>query len=144
MIGDKLLVNELEMTILAPLSDEYDDSNDFSVTMMVRYGNRRVLLSGDAEKEAEADIVEKYTAKELNCDVFKLGHHGSRTSSSQELLDLATPEYIIICCGVDNKYGHPHKEVMERVKDLEIYRTDEDGSIVASIANDEITFKTEK
>lgn len=144
MIGEQLKVSELEMTILAPLRNDYDDSNDYSVTMMVRYGNKRVLLSGDAEKEAEEDIVEKYTSKDLNCDVFKLGHHGSRTSSSQALLDLTTPEYVIVSCGVGNEYGHPHTEVLERVKDLTVYRTDEQGSIVLSIKDDKLTFKTEK
>ena len=144
MIGEKLVVNELELTILAPLKDNYDDSNDYSVVLMARYGNKRVLLSGDAEKESEEDMVSKYSTSDLDCDVFKLGHHGSRTSSSQELLDLATPEYVVACCGEDNKYGHPHEEVLNRVKHLKLYRTDEQGSIVFSIANDEISVKTEK
>lgn len=144
MIGEKLLINELELTILAPLKDDYDDSNDFSIVLMARYGNKRVLLSGDAEKEAEEDIVSKYSTNDLNCDVFKLGHHGSRTSSSQELLDLATPEYVVASCGVDNKYGHPHSEVLKRIKGMKLYRTDEQGSIVFSISSDLITVKTEK
>ncbi|MBQ7225503.1 MAG: MBL fold metallo-hydrolase [Clostridia bacterium] len=144
MVGDKINLGELEMSFLAPLRDDYDDSNDFSVTMMARYGNRRVLLSGDAEKEAEADIVERYSSLDLDCDVFKLGHHGSRTSSSQALLDLATPTYVLVSCGVGNEYGHPHKEVLERVKDMELYRTDTQGTIVLSITNDKLTFKTEK
>ena len=144
MVGDKLEIEQLEITILAPLRNDYDDSNDYSVTMMVRFGNKRVLLSGDAEKEAEEDIVARYSEKELNCDVFKLGHHGSRTSSSQALLDLATPEYVIVSCGLDNEYGHPHTETMDRVKNLKIYRTDTQGSVVLTIANDEITVKTEK
>lgn len=144
MIGEKLLINELELTILAPLKDDYDDSNDFSIVLMARYGNKRVLLSGDAEKEAEEDIVSKYSTNDLNCDVFKLGHHGSRTSSSQELLDLATPEYVVASCGVDNKYGHPHSEVLKRIKGMKLYRTDEQGSIVFSISSDLITVRTEK
>lgn len=144
MIGEKLDVNSLELTVLAPLKNNYDDSNDYSVVLMACYGNRRVLLSGDAEKESEEDMTEVYTSKELNCDIFKLGHHGSRTSSSQALLDLATPEYVVACCGTDNKYGHPHPEVLERVKDLKLYRTDTQGSIIFSIENDVITVKTEK
>ncbi len=144
MIGEKLLVNELELTILAPLKNNYEDSNDYSVVLMARYGNKRVLLSGDAEKESEEDMVSKYSSSDLDCDVFKLGHHGSRTSSSQELLNLATPEYVVACCGADNKYGHPHSEVLERVKSLKLYRTDTQGSVVFSITNDIITVKTEK
>ena len=144
MIGQKLDVEQLELTVLAPLRNDYDDSNDYSVTLMARYGNKRVLLTGDAEKEAEEDIVKRYTSGELDCDVYKLGHHGSRTSSSQGLLDLATPEYVIISCGVGNEYGHPHPETMDRVSNLKIYRTDTQGSIVLTIANDVITAKTEK
>jgi len=144
MIGEKLDVEGLELTVMAPLRNDYDNSNDYSVVLMARYGNKRVLLSGDAEKEAEKDIVEKYNSLSLDCDVFKLGHHGSGTSSSQELLDLATPSYVIASCGKDNKYGHPHKEVLERTKGMKLYRTDEQGTIIISIANDEITVKTEK
>ena len=111
---------------------------------MIRYGNRRVFLTGDAEKEAEKDIVERYGIQELDCDVYKLGHHGSNSSSSQELLDKMTPDYVVISCGANNDYGHPHEETVERVKDMVVYRTDKQGTIVLSIANDELSFKTEK
>ena len=144
MIGNKLDVESLELTVLAPLKNNYKDSNDYSVCLMARYGNKRVLLTGDAEKEAEADIVERYKGTELECDVYKMGHHGSRTSSNQALLDKATPEYVIVSCGVDNEYGHPHKEAMDRVKKLKCYRTDTQGTILLSIANDVLTFTTEK
>lgn len=144
MIGEKLELQGLELTVLAPLKNNYGNSNDYSVVLMARYGNKKVLLTGDAEKEAEQDIVEKYTSLNLDCDIFKLGHHGSGTSSSQDLLDLATPTYVVASCGKDNKYGHPHKEVLERTKSMKLYRTDENGSIVISIANDEISVKTEK
>lgn len=143
MIGQKLALGDMELTVLAPLRDNYD-SNDFSIVLMARYGNKRVLLTGDAEKEAEEDIVGRYTEAELDCDVYKLGHHGSKTSSSQALLDLATPEYVVASCGVDNEYNHPHAETLERVKACTLYRTDTQGSIVLTIANDEITFTTEK
>ena len=144
MIGSKLDVEGLELAILAPLKSNYKDSNDYSVCLMARYGNKRVLLTGDAEKEAEEDIVEKYKGTELECDVYKMGHHGSRTSSSQALLDKATPDYVVVSCGIDNEYGHPHTEAMDRVKGKTVYRTDTQGTIVLSIANDTLTFKTEK
>ena len=144
MIGNKLDVESLELTVLAPLKNNYKDSNDYSVCLMARYGNKRVLLTGDAEKEAEADIVERYKGTELECDVYKMGHHGSRTSSSQALLDKSTPAYVVVSCGVDNEYGHPHKEAMERVEGLVCYRTDKQGTILLSIANDVLTFTTEK
>ena len=144
MIEEKITVNSLELTVLAPLKNNYKDSNDYSVVLMARYGNKRVLLTGDAEKEAEADIVERYNASDLDCDVYKLGHHGSRTSSSKELLQYSTPEYAIISCGVDNDYGHPHKEALDRVSGMQIYRTDIQGTVVLSIANDVISVTTEK
>ena len=144
MIGEKIELENLELTVLAPLKNNYKDSNDYSIILMARYGNKRVLLTGDAEKEAEEDVVGKYSSFDLNCDIYKLGHHGSSTSSSQELLDLATPEYVIASCGKDNKYGHPHKETLERTKNMKLYRTDSQGDIVISIANDQITVKTKK
>ena len=144
MIGDTIDVNGLEMKVLAPLKNDYDDSNDYSVCLMVRYGNKKVLLTGDAEKEAEQDIVSRYGTDVLGCDVFKLGHHGSRTSSSQGLLNKATPSAVIVSCGIGNEYGHPHAETMERVSNLDCYRTDIQGTIVLTIANDSLQFKTEK
>ncbi len=144
MIGSVINVDSLELTILAPLKNDYKDSNDFSICLMARYGNKRVLLTGDAEKAAEADIVEAYGVSELDCEVYKMGHHGSKTSSSQALLDKTTPEAVIVSCGAGNKHKHPSKEAMDRVAELEIYRTDTQGTIVLSIANDTLTFKTEK
>ena len=144
MVGTAVMVDSLELKVLAPLKNNYKDSNDYSVCLMARYGNRRVLLTGDAEKDAEADIVERYSANDLDCDVYKMGHHGSRTSSSQALLDMITAESVVISCGVDNDYGHPHKEALDRVSALEIYRTDTQGTVVLSIANDILEFKTEK
>ena len=144
MVGESFEVNDIEITVLAPLSDSYKDSNDYSVVLMARFGNKRVLLTGDAEKEAEEDIVARYKASDLDCDVYKMGHHGSRTSSSKDLLDKATPDYVVISCGKGNSYGHPHAEAMERVEDLVKYRTDTQGTIVLSIENDELSFATEK
>ena len=144
MIGSIIKVDSLEFSVLAPLKNNYKDSNDYSVCLMARYGNKRVLLTGDAEKDAEADIVEKYSKAELDCDVYKMGHHGSSTSSSQALIDKLTPESVVVSCGAGNDYGHPHDEAMDRVSGLNIYRTDTQGTIVLSIANDNLSFKTEK
>ena len=143
MIGQSITLADLEIKILSPL-DDYSNSNDYSIATLIRYGNKRVLMTGDCEDDAEEDIVARYSKDDLDCDVYKLGHHGSRTSSSQELLDKATPDYIIISCGLNNDYGHPHSETMERVEGKETYRTDTQGSIVLTIANDELTFETEK
>lgn len=147
IVGSKINVGQLELSILAPLRNDYTDSNDYSVCMVARWGNNKFLLTGDAEKKAEEEIIAKYSSKDLDCDVFKAGHHGSRTSSSAKLLDLATPSKIVISCGVDNKYNHPHTESMERfelIPNIEIYRTDKMGTIVMVTDGETITVSTEK
>lgn len=142
-IGTKYDVNGLELKILAPLSESYTDTNDYSVVVMARYGNKKFLLTGDAEKKSEAEMVEKYSASDLKCDVLKVGHHGSRTSTSDAFLRMANPTYAVISCGKDNKFGHPHTETLNRLKDagITIYRTDELGSIVLETDGDKITKK---
>ena len=144
IICEKIDVNGLEMVMLAPLKEKYSTSNDYSIALTLRYGNKKVLITGDGEEEAEAEILKAHDASVLNCDVFKLGHHGSSTSNCQELFDKVTPEIVIISCGLDNSYGHPHKETLERIEGMIAYRTDLQGSILMSISNDVITFKTEK
>lgn len=146
--GDKA---DLELEFFAPIKDDYKDSNDYSVVFMLRWGATKMLFTGDAEKNSEADIVERYgmSLDDLfDCDVFKAGHHGSRTSSCDAILEAASPEYIIISCGVDNSYGHPHSEAMERfnkvVDEDDIYITAEKGTIILTTDGEKITVSTEK
>ncbi len=146
-IGDKINVGELEFTVLAPLSDEYSDGNDYSVVLMARWGNNKFLLTGDAEKESEEEMLAKYKGTELDCDVFKAGHHGSKTSSCQGILDKASPQYIVISCVYDGqKYRHPHRTSLDRfiASGAELYRTDLHGSVVFTTDGENITVKTEK
>ena len=140
--GSSFTVGEASCKILAPL-DTYKDCNDTSVVIRVDFGKRSVLLTGDAEKESEADIVSEYSASELKVDVLKSGHHGSRTSSSEALLDKCDPEYAVISCGEGNMYGHPHNEVLSALENLnsKIYRTDTKGNITFYIVDGEITVK---
>ena len=79
---------------------------------------------------------------DISVDVYQAGHHGSSTSSTQGLLDLITPVYAVISCGRDNPYGYPHKETMESFeeRDIQVFRTDEQGSIVAVTAGESIIF----
>ncbi len=142
-------------TFYAPIgSKSYSDWNDYSPIMILEYHEKRFMLSGDAEKNAEADFVAealkgegKYAIfdDEFSVDVFKLGHHGSRTSSSEAFINvMTTPEscasvQAIISCGEDNEYGHPHEEVLERLKKLgfkdeNILRTDTLDEGVGAIA----------
>ena len=146
--GDKA---DLELEFFAPVKDEYNNSNDYSIIVMVRWGETKLLFTGDAEKNGEKALVDKYGNKLddiLDCDVFKAGHHGSRTSSCQEFINAATPEYVIISCGAGNDYGHPHTEAMSRFESAvdsdKIYRTDTMGTIILTTNGTEITISTEK
>ncbi|MBO5286522.1 MAG: MBL fold metallo-hydrolase [Clostridia bacterium] len=136
--------NGVKFKILAPLGEEYEDSNDYSIVMMAQFGNKKVLLTGDAEKKSEAEIVKAYDMIALDCDILKVGHHGSITSTTNELLTKAQPEIAVISCGKDNEYGHPHPEVvarLEKIDGIEIYITAEHGSVVFTIADDTIIKK---
>ena len=95
---------------------------------------------GDAGIEKEKDILDKYSIS--NIDVLKVGHHGSKTSSSKEFINEINPKYSIISVGKNNRYGHPNKEVLENLENSKIYRTDLDGSIMFKIKNNELKIET--
>ena len=95
---------------------------------------------GDAGIDKEKDIIEKYNLS--NIDVLKVGHHGSKTSSSEYFIDETKPKYSIISVGKNNRYGHPNKEVLNNLKQSKVYRTDQDGSIMFKIKNDKLKIKT--
>jgi beta-lactamase superfamily II metal-dependent hydrolase len=138
---------EYSITFYSPLQYKYDDSNDYSNIFILEFMGFEFFFSGDAEKDAEADFVETYKEYDFDIDVFKLGHHGSRTSSSTGLLELVTKEskrnqiYAIISCGEGNSYGHPHQEALGRLDSLgfsqdNILRTDTTGDIVFEVKPD--------
>jgi competence protein ComEC len=141
----EFLIGEAECRVLAPLY-EYEDCNDSSVVIRMTFGSNSFLLSGDAEKESEADMVEKYSTEDLKSDVYKSGHHGSKTSSCEEFLELIDPDYIVIMCGEGNSYGHPHAETTKRYEEFGIpyYRTDLHGTIIITSNGESLTITTEK
>ena len=106
---------------------EYDNENDNSNVVYFNHNNYKFLFMGDAGIKREKDILEKYNIEDIN--FLKVGHHGSKTSSSEEFINEINPKYSIISVGKNNRYGHPNKEVLENLKESKIYRTDEDGSI---------------
>lgn len=130
----------------SPIDEVYDDFNDYSPIMKLTYGETKLMFTGDAEELVEKQVLEKYTSSELKCDVLKFGHHGSSTSSSEEFLNAVSPKYGIISCGVDNKYGHPHKETLEKIQtySIDTYRTDTEGQIQLLSDGKNIIIKTEK
>lgn len=106
---------------------QYDNENDNSNVFYLTLYNYKFLFMGDASVKKEKDILEKYNLK--NIDFLKVGHHGSKTSSSKEFIDEIKPKYSIISVGKNNRYGHPNKEVLSNLENSKIYRTDKNGGI---------------
>ncbi len=125
---------------LIQLNEEYQDENASSQIYYVTNGSISILLTGDAPTESERNLIKKYDLPEI--DILKVGHHGSKTSSSKEFINTIKPKYSLISCGKDNKFGHPNKEVLDNLGDSIIYRTDIDGSIMFKIKKDKLDIKT--
>jgi competence protein ComEC len=105
--------------------------NDDSLVLKLRYENEAVLLPGDAEKEAEREMLSQNTEDELQAEVLKIGHHGSKNSTTPEFLASVKPRLAIISVGEDNPYGHPNAELLERLANanVRVLRTDRDGAV---------------
>ncbi len=129
--GNTYGADGIELQILAPLAD-FGDFNEYSVVTRVEYKDVSMIVPGDAESRSEKLMLETYQQEELRADILKLGHHGSHTSSTSDFLAAVSPKWSIASCGLNNSYGHPHKETLERTAELGIpvLRTDEMGSIV--------------
>ena len=139
------LGNDAKIDVYSPIYESYEEFNDYSPIMKLTFGETELIFTGDAEAHAEADVVAKYPDN-LKADVLKFGHHGSSTSSTDEFLQAVSPEYGIISCGVDNKYGHPHREILDKISKYNIksYRTDIQGQITLTSDGKNISIKTEK
>lgn len=128
---------------LGPLKN-YKEANNNSLVVQLAYGKNRFLFMGDAEEKAEEDIIkENY---DLECDVLKVGHHGSYTATGDNFLTKADPAYAVISAGKDNSYGHPHAATLAKLEDddVQIYRTDTMGTIEAVSDGNQIHMETEK
>ncbi len=118
----------------------YDNENDNSSVTYIKLNNYKFLFMGDASITTENEILNKYNLS--NIDVLKVGHHGSKTSSSKEFINIINPKYSIISVGKNNRYGHPNKEVLDNLFNSKIYRTDQNGSIMFKINKDKLEIKT--
>lgn len=123
------LGNGALLEVLAPSGEPFESLNDNAVVLRLRYGQFCALLTGDIEVEAEARLVRSGTLGA--CQVLKVAHHGSTTSSTPALLDALQPTYALISAGRENRYGHPHAEILERLtaRGIRLFRTDEQGTI---------------
>ncbi len=119
---------------------EYDNENDNSNVIYTELNGYKFMFMGDASSTTEKEILNKYNLPDI--DVLKVGHHGSKTSSSKELINEIKPNYSIISVGKNNRYGHPNKEVLDNLEDSKIYRTDQDGSIIFKIKNNKLKIET--
>lgn len=148
--GQELQLDGVRFSVLAPFADAEGQAlvkksiNNASTTTRIDFpavggaGALSFLMTGDAEAGAEKLLVERYKGSgtlnlefltPLDVDVLKAGHHGSKTSTTPELLAAASPSAVVVSVGADNRYGHPHPTAMERLKDFQVWRTDEDGSV---------------
>ena len=118
----------------------YDNENDNSNVIYTELNGYKFMFMGDAGIEKEKDILDKYNL--ANIDVLKVGHHGSKTSSSKGFIDEIDPKYGVISVGKNNRYGHPNKEVLNNLDNSKIYRTDQDGSIMFKIKNNKLKIET--
>ena len=119
---------------------EYDNENDNSNVIYTEIDGYKFMFMGDAGIDKEKDILDKYNISDI--DVLKVGHHGSRTSSSETFINEINPKYSIISVGKNNRYGHPNKEVLNVFDNSKIYRTDQDGSIMFKIKNNKLKIET--
>jgi beta-lactamase superfamily II metal-dependent hydrolase len=126
--GSSFSVGKAEFTIIAPNSESYPNINDYSVALRMTIGSASFIFTGDAEHRSEHEMLQHY----LSSDVLHVGHHGSRTSTSQEFLDAVSPSIAIISVGRENRYSHPHEDVLDKLQyaQIIIYRTDHHGHIV--------------
>ena len=121
--------NGLIMEILWPEQSSLEllanKANNVSVVGQLIYGQSKFLLTGDIEKEIEQRLIKQ--EESLASDILKVPHHGSKTSSGKSFIEKVNPQISVISVGADNRYGHPHPNVLERLKETAIYRTDQNG-----------------
>jgi competence protein ComEC len=136
------LTETANLTVYNPVQPlEFSELNDNSIVTKLQAGNTSFLFTGDAETPAEQSIIDAEV--NLKSEVLKVGHHGSNTATSQAFLDLVDPSYAIISAGLDNKYGHPHNETIQKLlaKGVTIYGTYISGTIIASTDGTTIIFQ---
>ena len=133
-VNDKIIDGEVSFDILHPSERQYDDSNEGSLTFVLRYKDFTGVFTGDLCGAGEEAVAEQIT----QCELLKVAHHGSKNSTSKEFLDNVNPKLSIISCGANNPYGHPHGELIERLDEegSEIYSTATSGAITISTAGE--------
>lgn len=137
--------DSLKLQFLAPLSTKYEELNNYSIVTKLTYGDTSFLFTGDAEDVSEKEMLKAFRG-ELKADVLKVGHHGSASSTTTEFLKAVSPAYALISVEDQNSYGHPHKEVIEKLdkSGVKTFRTDKQGTVVMMSDGKQINVITEK
>ena len=147
-VSDDVYVSVLWPVKEAPISLTADDENEHNMVYMIHYNGVRIMVTGDLLEEDELEMVDYYrhhgSLKELRCNVLKVAHHGSKSSSSDAFLDAADPKIAVISVGKNNIYGHPHARTLKRLKKrgIRVYRTDINGTVGIDIRSNKILVDT--
>lgn len=142
--GDVLNLGDSSLNLIPPSRDSYSKLNDFSVGALFNCEGFSFLFCGDMEKEAEKDVLKNDV--NIKADVFKLSHHGSSTSNTKAFLEKVNPKYCVAEVGKNNSYRHPSEKVLALLKNkkIKLFRTDINGTVVFSIKDKKLNYKTEK
>lgn len=143
--GDTFMLGSARVSVAGPVGEGTGGKlNNTSIVLRVSYGNTSFLFTGDAEREEEQAILE--AGYELQSTVLKVGHHGGASSTTYPFLREVAPEYAVISVGEGNSYGHPTEDVLSRLRDadVEVYRTDEQGTVVCRSDGEQVSFETGK
>jgi len=141
--GDTFMLGSSHVQIVGPIN-ESSNPNNTSIVMRVTYGETIFLFAGDAEGALERDILE--AGYDISATVLRVGHHGGDTSTTYPFLREIMPTYAVISCGRDNQYGHPHENLLSRLRDADVtvFRTDMQGTITAVSDGRTVSFTAER
>ncbi len=139
-VGDTYTLGSATFTIVAPVGSYGSNLNDWSVAILLQNGSNRFLFTGDAGEASEADMLA--SGVDLSADVYKVAHHGSNTATTDAFLASVNPSYGVISVGEGNSYGHPNAAVLNKLRaaGVSVFRTDEQGTIVATSDGTHITW----
>jgi beta-lactamase superfamily II metal-dependent hydrolase len=143
-VGEEITIDNATLTFLAPNNDKYDEINNYSIVVKLKYGNNSFIFMGDAQDISESEILKKQL--DVRADILKVGHHGSHSSTTKEFLDSVNPKYAVISCGKANGFGHPHKETLSKLngKNINVFRTDLNGTVIAESDGKEVSFNVKQ
>lgn len=142
-VGDIYSLGDATIKVIGQMFETNGNTNNYSTVMKVSFGEMDIIMTGDAETEVEDKILA--SKENIDAEILKMGHHGSDTSTSTKFLDAISPDYALISSKVGNKYEHPIKSTMEKLeeREIEVYRTDENGTVIAIITSENVSFNCE-